>query len=452
MRPHLYPSATAAGVTELDYARLRELGFRGLVFDIDNTLAHHGEDPTKEIEDHLRALRDDGWSVALVSDNSDERVARFNRRLHLPAVANAGKPAPTGLLQAVEMLGLPTDQVVVIGDQVFKDVLAANRAGLHSILVPYLRKDPNAPAGKRRAVEAVVLSCYRRTPGYPTILLTEPKENTTVRRNLSDVHPALFQLAVLKGVLVRKVSDLRGGERFATEKQAEPLPNLVSAHTSTIIKRGKGIDPVLQENKGVNITLASACMNTIVIHPGEVFSFWRLVGAATRKKGYLDGRVISSTGLGPGTGGGLCNLANTINLLVLHSPLEVTEFHTHSDALAPDQGPRQPLRSGTSVSYNYVDYRFRNTTDQDVQILLWVADGKSHAELRSEREFPHAYRLTEEDHHFRQEGEDFYRVSKIYRETLDRTTGEVLDRQLVWDNRSRVMFSHDQIPADQIRS
>ncbi len=58
-------------------------------------------------------------------------------------------------------------------------------------------------------------------------------------------------------------------------------------------------------------------------------------------------------------GGGLCNLANTINLLVLHSPLEITEFHTHSDALAPDDGERIPLKDGTCVGYNYIDYRFK---------------------------------------------------------------------------------------------
>ena len=57
--------------------------------------------------------------------------------------------------------------------------------------------------------------------------------------------------------------------------------------------------------------------------------------------------------------GGLCNLANTLNLLVMHSPLKVTELHTHSDALSPDHGTRVPFGTGTSVSYNYVDYRFK---------------------------------------------------------------------------------------------
>lgn len=57
-----------------------------------------------------------------------------------------------------------------------------------------------------------------------------------------------------------------------------------------------------------------------------------------RKKGYKAGRVIERNKLILGIGGGgICNLANTINLLVIHSPLLITEFHTHSDALAPDE-------------------------------------------------------------------------------------------------------------------
>ena len=119
----------------------------------------------------------------------------------------------------------------------------------------------------------------------------------------------------------------------------------------------------LQENKAVNLSLAAPKVNTVLIRPGETFSFWLTVGKTTKSKGYKDGRVIINNRLTPGIGGGLCNLSNTIHRLVLHSPLEVTEFHSHSDALAPDEGKRVPFSSGTSVSYNYIDYRFKNNTD-----------------------------------------------------------------------------------------
>ena len=93
------------------------------------------------------------------------------------------------------------------------------------------------------------------------------------------------------------------------------------------------------------------------------------------------------------------NLANTLNLLILHSPLEITELNTHSDALAADFDHRVPFANGTSVAYNYVDYRFKNSTDQTIQICMSVQGETLEAELRSEKPFDNRYELLEEDHH-----------------------------------------------------
>lgn len=271
------------------------------------------------------------------------------------------------------------------------------------------------------------------------------------RKNFCDMNPVFYGISKQKEIIKRLLKDALGKDTFAKEKQREKLPNLVSAHSSNIIKKGKGVDVTLQENKGVNLGIASGKINGIVIHSGQVFSFWKMVGHASKRKGYKDGRVISKNGLKPGTGGGLCNLANTINLMVLHSPLSIVEMHTHSDALAPDEGKRVPFSSGTSVSFNYIDYRFKNNTDQDVQLLLWCEDGKLWGELRSEKEFPYSYALVEEDHHFAQEGEQYYRVSKIYRQVTDKATGEVVAKELIWDNHSLVMFDHSLIPEELLR-
>lgn len=271
------------------------------------------------------------------------------------------------------------------------------------------------------------------------------------RRNFCDINPVFFELSKQKGIINRLLKDVFSKETFAKEGRQEKLPNLVSEHSSNIIKKGKGIDVTLQENKGVNLGIASGKINGIVIHPGQVFSFWKMVGHATKRKGYKDGRVISKNGLKPGTGGGLCNLANTINLMVLNSPLSIIELHTHSDALAPDEGERVPFSSGTSVSFNYIDYRFKNNTDQDVQLLLWCEDGKLRGELRSERAFPYSYELVEEGHHFEKEGDQYYRVSKIYRQVTEKTTGKVVAKELIWDNHSLVMFDHSLIPKELLR-
>lgn len=266
-----------------------------------------------------------------------------------------------------------------------------------------------------------------------------------------DINPTCYAISMQKEICKRHLKDIFSSEKFAKTIQKEKLPNVVFEHSSNMIKRAPGVDLRLQENKVTNIKLACSKINGMIIHPGEVFSFWRTVGNTSKRKGYKEGRVIKANRLIAGTGGGLCNLGNTIHLLILHSPLEVTEFHKHSDALAPDEGKRVPFSSGTSVSYNNIDYRFKNNTDQDVQLLLWCEGETLHAELRSEREIPLRYELFEEDHHFKKEGSKYYRISKIYRNVIDKTTDSVVDKELILDNRSEVMYDYELIPKDQIR-
>ena len=153
----------------------------------------------------------------------------------------------------------------------------------------------------------------------------------------------------------------------------------------------------------------------------------------------------------PGIGGGLCNLANLLHLLIVHSPMEITEFHAHSDALDPDKGKRKPFANGTSVQYNHQDYRFKNSTSQIIQLRTWVENEILFGELRSEAQFPFIYQIVEENHHFKKEGEHYYRHSMIYREKLDRITEQTLEKELVLKNHSKVMYDPDLIPTEMIK-
>ena len=266
-----------------------------------------------------------------------------------------------------------------------------------------------------------------------------------------EISPACYAISEKKEIIKRCIKNIKSSEKFARTKQDIKLPNVVSSHRSVLIKKGKGIDPVLQQNKAKNINIACGKINGLIIHPGEVFSFWQTVGKITKQKGYKDGRVIIKNEIKPGIGGGLCNLGNTIHLLVLHSPLTVTEFHSHSDALAPDHGERVPFSSGTSVSYNYIDYRFKNNTQQDFQLVLWCDEDNLYGELRSEEKIAQTFTLTEEDHHFSKENDKYFRISKIYKNTFDAETGELIEKKLVRDNHSQVMFDYSLIPQELIK-
>ena len=267
-----------------------------------------------------------------------------------------------------------------------------------------------------------------------------------------DISPTTYAISVQKETFIRHLKNLVNKEPIAKTKSKRQLPNLISAQSSHLIKHGKGIDPKLQYNKAVNIRLACKRLNGLIIRPGETFSFWLTVGKTSKGRGYKDGRVIIGGKVIPGIGGGLCNLSNTIHRMVLQSPLDVTEFHSHTDALAPDEGERVPFSSGTSVSYNYIDYRFKNNTNQNVQLLLRCDKDNLYGELRSEREFPCYFNISEEDHHFTMEYDGkYYRVSQIYKNTFDRKTNKLLKKQLVLDNHSEVMFDASLIPKELIR-
>lgn len=108
------------------------------------------------------------------------------------------------------------------------------------------------------------------------------------------------------------------------------------------------------------------------------------------------------------------------------------------------------LSAGTSVGYNYVDYRFKNETDQVFQLLAWCEGEEFFCQLRAQEPIPYSYHFTEEDRHYKKEGKLFYHLSKIYLVTSDES-GKELKKELIWDNHSKVMYDYSLIPKELIR-
>lgn len=270
------------------------------------------------------------------------------------------------------------------------------------------------------------------------------------RKLFCEISPLTYKISCIKENMLRDFKDILSKETFAHEYQKELLPNIVKSHTSLIVRNLEGVDLQLQYNKKKNLELASQKITTLIIRPQESFSFWKLVGKTSKEKGYLEGLVISNSKISSGIGGGLCQMANLIHWLVLNSPLTVTELHHHSDALFPDVKRRVPFGTGTSIAYKNVDYRFKNETNQTLQLVIWIEDKELCGELRSEYAFPYRYKLVEENHHYKKEGNDYYRNSQVYRYVIDRETNEKIAKELVLDNHSRVLYDHALIPEDEI--
>lgn len=270
------------------------------------------------------------------------------------------------------------------------------------------------------------------------------------RKLFCEISPLCYKISLKKEFALRRIKDIISNDIISKDKSSQKLENIIKGHTSILVRRLHGVDLQLQENKVTNIRLACERISGIIIKPGETFSFWRTVGSPDAKKGYLPGLVIGNSTLDSGVGGGLCQMANMIHYLVLNSPLEVTELHHHTDALFPDERRRVPFGTGTSVFYSNVDYRFKNTLDQNVQIIVWIENGELCGELRSERPIEYRYKLIEENHHFKKEGEDYYRISQVYRIIIGKKTGEEIKKEMILDNHSKVMYDYSLIPREQI--
>ncbi len=273
------------------------------------------------------------------------------------------------------------------------------------------------------------------------------------RKLFCEICPLCYDISVWKRRIGRYVSDMLSPAHFARGRSAEPLPAVVKRHQSVIRRKLANVDPQLQDNKAVNLSLAAARINGILIRPGETFSFWQLVGMTSARRGYKAGLTIRNGKPHHGIGGGMCQMSNLIHWLVLHSPLEIVEHHHHDRFdLFPDCGRQVPFGTGTSVSHNYLDYRFRNNTQQSFQLLLWCDEEHLHGELRAETELPQEYRIHGEDEHFCEEGGHWFRNNKIYRSRIDRKTGQPAGGpELLKVNHAKVMYDAALIDREKIR-
>lgn len=156
----LYPSAYAKDVFSIDYKKLYEKGYRGILFDVDNTLVHHNDDATPEVEALFREIFAIGLKTILISDNTTARLERFTKNIDTPFIADANKPQATSFEKALEVLGIEKSEAVVIGDQMFMDIAGANNALMDSIMVHFVVKDAKAKIGIRRYIEKFILFFY----------------------------------------------------------------------------------------------------------------------------------------------------------------------------------------------------------------------------------------------------------------------------------------------------
>jgi len=166
MLKKFYPYEYVDSVFCLDYVKLYNNGFRGLIFDIDNTLVHHGDDSTKEIDELFLIIQNIGFKTLLLSNNNEKRIKRFLKNIDSIYICDAEKPKTDNYLKAVQMMNIKKEEALFIGDQVFTDILGANKSGIANILVKFIKAPCETKIGKRRQLENCILKIYEKNKKY----------------------------------------------------------------------------------------------------------------------------------------------------------------------------------------------------------------------------------------------------------------------------------------------
>jgi vancomycin resistance protein VanW len=250
-----------------------------------------------------------------------------------------------------------------------------------------------------------------------------------------------YKAAYLYHSLKRYGMWLLGNRRFAADISSAQLPYVQSRHRTILLRRLKDVDMQYQYNKIVNLRLAAQKLNGVIVHPGDTFSYWRLIGKPTYRKGYVDGMVLSCGVVKSGCGGGLCQLSNLIYWLTLHTPLAVEERHRHGYDVFPDSDRTQPFGSGATCFYPYGDLMIKNTTDIDYQLCVRVGDEYLEGEWRSVIPSERRYEIIEKNHEFKGEyWGGFSRHNELYRRAYD-LEGNLLNEEFVTANHALMMYS-----------
>ena len=132
----LCPRLVVESLQTINYKELAKSGIQGIVFDLDNTIiAWDSSEMRPEETEWIKTLIRKGFKLCLVSNNWNQRVKDIADLFNIPYVARAYKPAKSGFRQAASIMELNPEEVAVVGDQLYTDILGGNRIGMFTIWV-----------------------------------------------------------------------------------------------------------------------------------------------------------------------------------------------------------------------------------------------------------------------------------------------------------------------------
>ena len=162
MLQRFYPDHEIESAYDIDYEGLYQKGYRGVIYDIDNTLVPHGAPADEKAIALFRRLHEIGYRTMLLSNNKEPRVRSFSDQVGSMYIFRAGKPKTTGYENAMERMGTTAEDTLFVGDQLFTDVWGAKKAGIVTYLVKPIHPKEEIQIVLKRKLERIVLFFYHR--------------------------------------------------------------------------------------------------------------------------------------------------------------------------------------------------------------------------------------------------------------------------------------------------
>lgn len=161
----IYPRIYFNSVTEIKLDYLKENKIKGLILDVDNTLIDFDRNLSKEVVDWCSDLKSNGIKICILSNtNKLDKVEKVAKILDLEFIYFAKKPFKKGFKQAAELLSLSANSIGVVGDQIFTDIIGANRSKMFPILVkPIDERDLFVTRIKRPIENLIIRSFLKKT-------------------------------------------------------------------------------------------------------------------------------------------------------------------------------------------------------------------------------------------------------------------------------------------------
>ncbi len=229
-------------------------------------------------------------------------------------------------------------------------------------------------------------------------------------------------------------------KKYSEEKSNKKLQFEVYNCKSNLINYNSNFNIEYQYNKIENLEIASKYINNLIIKPGEIFSFWNIIGVINKTKGYKEGMCLVNGKYIPDVGGGICQLTNLLFFSFLHTPLTIIERHGHKVQETPYYDSNIPFGTDAAVSEGWFDLVIENDSNTTYQIVIEFDDQYIKCKILSDKENKFNYKICSVNGRYLREDGKLYYNNEMYKKITDKNTNKVIEYNLLYTNKYEIKY------------